>query len=662
MADNELEDFILHLNRDAMNYLKEENFSLALKTLKDADKMLSTLDQNSNLKLQAITLNNFGCFYKRINKPNVALKYLQRACEKESVEPVENVNLAGTLLNICAIYSQLGKHEMALENGCKALSLVEKCDKSAPNLVSTLIIGYHNTGVEYEFLNNLKHAVECYKTAWQFAIKQLGEGNQLTISIHKSYIEALEKLEKQETRTSARENFRLTNRVKHSEKRASSGFPPTKKLPNIGPYKKKKLSTPQGKPLPKIPPIIQDKTSDLGHSEKRASSGFPPTKKLPNIGPYKKKKLSTPQGKPLPKIPPIIQDKTSDLGQIRFLTGDRLQPMYQNNGFFSANLKPRTVDIKNKTQNFPLSFKKDAMEFPENNERVQKVPRRMEKIQEGQEMSYESEEPPHNHRTSSAPVYWGKGANIPKPNNSSRPPVAIDVKKLQNRIKHLENQYQDFDKKVKPFKEQLPDLENYKVDKIPGIFDIEKSDKNSNRKTPASRTKNIEDIIDDITVHENKDLIKHLDLSEIPREQENPENITKNTGKKSKTGKNKKVTENANKKTASEDLKPQKDESQKENDGEVPKEQEDQKKPQKKVVFADTVVVKTPLTITQGAFRSYLFQKNLLKHHLAAITIQKHVRRYQCQQIYKEIRSAIIFIQANIRGYLVRKHLNHKLL
>lgn len=613
MADNELEDFILHLNRDAMNYLKEENFSLALKTLKDADKMLSTLDQNSNLKLQAITLNNFGCFYKRINKPNVALKYLQRACEKESVEPVENVNLAGTLLNICAIYSQLGKHEMALENGCKALSLVEKCDKSAPNLVSTLIIGYHNTGVEYEFLNNLKHAVECYKTAWQFAIKQLGEGNQLTISIHKSYIEALEKLEKQETRTSARENFRLTNRVKHNEKRASSGFPPTKKLPNIGPYKKKKLSTPQGKPLP--------------------------------------------------KIPPIIQDKTSDLGQIRFLTGDRLQPMYQNNGFFSANLKPRTVDIKNKTQNFPLSFKKDAMEFPENNERVQKVPRRMEKIQEGQEMSYESEEPPHNHRTSSAPVYWGKSANIPKPNNSSRPPVAIDVKKLQNRIKHLENQYQDFDKKVKPFKEQLPDLENYKVDKIPGIFDIEKSDKNTNRKTPASRTKNIEDIIDDITVQENKDLIKHLDLSEIPREQENPENITKNIGKKSKTGgKNKKVTENANKKPASEDLKPQKDESQKENDGEVPKEHEDQKKPQKKVVFADTIVVKTPLTITQGAFRTYLFQKNLLKHHLAAITIQKHVRRYQCQQIYKEIRSAIIFIQANIRGYLVRKHLNHKLL
>lgn len=621
MADNELEDFILHLNRDAMNYLKEESFSLALKTLKDADKMLSTLDPNSNLKLQAITLNNFGCFYKRINKPNVALKFLQKACEKESVEPVENVNLAGTLLNICAIYSQLGKHEMALENGCKALSLVEKCDKSAPNLVSTLIIGYHNTGVEYEFLNNMKHAVECYKTAWQFAIKQLGEGNQLTQSIHKSYIEALEKLEKQETRTSVREQFRLTNRVQPSEKRASSGFPPTKKLPSIGPYGKKKFSIPQGKPMP--------------------------------------------------KIPPVIQDTTADLGQIRFLTGDRLQPMYQNNGFFSSNPKPKTVDMKNRTQNFPPSFKKDIMEFPESNERVQRVPRRMEKIQEGQEMSYESEEPPHNHRTSSAPIYWGKGPNIPKPNNSSRQPVAIDVKKLQNRIKHLENQYQDFDKKVKPFKEQLPDLENYKVDKIPGILDVEKSEKGPNKKTPASRTKNIEDNVEDITVHENKDLIsslsKHLDLPEISGELEKtiktPENIAKQIGKKSKTGKkHKKDAENAGKKPLSEDLKPQKDENQKENNGETTKEPEDQKKPQKKVVFADTAIVKTPLTITQSAFRTYLFQKNLLKRHLAVITIQKHVRRYQCQQIYKEIRSAIIFIQANFRGYLVRKHLNRKLL
>jgi tetratricopeptide (TPR) repeat protein len=106
MADTELHDFILHLNRDAMSYLKEENYTLALKTLKDADKLLKTLNSSQHPKLEGITLNNFGCFYKRINKPNVALKFLKQACEKESVEPIDAVNLSGTLLNICAIYSQ----------------------------------------------------------------------------------------------------------------------------------------------------------------------------------------------------------------------------------------------------------------------------------------------------------------------------------------------------------------------------------------------------------------------------------------------------------------------------------------------------------------------------------------------------------------------------
>jgi hypothetical protein len=34
MIGNDLDEFILHLNRDAMNYLKDENYSLALKNVK----------------------------------------------------------------------------------------------------------------------------------------------------------------------------------------------------------------------------------------------------------------------------------------------------------------------------------------------------------------------------------------------------------------------------------------------------------------------------------------------------------------------------------------------------------------------------------------------------------------------------------------------------
>ena len=37
----------------------------------------------SSFWLQAITLNNFGCYYKKINKPNSALIYLKQALALE---------------------------------------------------------------------------------------------------------------------------------------------------------------------------------------------------------------------------------------------------------------------------------------------------------------------------------------------------------------------------------------------------------------------------------------------------------------------------------------------------------------------------------------------------------------------------------------------------
>src|SRR5574343_1533119 len=123
--DQDIQEFVLQLNREAMNYLKEGEFALAVKTLKDAHHVLNNQPGPQNLKLLGITLNNFGCFYKRIHKPNVALKYLSKAVEKESIEPVDQVNLAGTLLNICAIYSQLGKHQQALTHSCRALALLQ---------------------------------------------------------------------------------------------------------------------------------------------------------------------------------------------------------------------------------------------------------------------------------------------------------------------------------------------------------------------------------------------------------------------------------------------------------------------------------------------------------------------------------------------------------
>ena len=61
-----------------------------------------------------LTLNNLGCFYQQTKKPNVALHCLLDVLECEKKMKDNSLSLSSTNLNICAIYSNLGKHEIAL--------------------------------------------------------------------------------------------------------------------------------------------------------------------------------------------------------------------------------------------------------------------------------------------------------------------------------------------------------------------------------------------------------------------------------------------------------------------------------------------------------------------------------------------------------------------
>ena len=79
--------------------------------------------------------------------------------------------IGGTLVNLCVMYSNIGKHEIALNFSLRANKLLEslfknevtiddkKKDKdemteSNFNLVQTLASSYHNTGVELEHLKD----------------------------------------------------------------------------------------------------------------------------------------------------------------------------------------------------------------------------------------------------------------------------------------------------------------------------------------------------------------------------------------------------------------------------------------------------------------------------------------------------------------------------
>lgn len=102
-------------------------------------------------------------------------------------------------MNICAVLSQLNKHELALNHAMSAVILLQEImlakkldpgafqdeDEEMPTETSkdrtaVLAIAYHNMGVEQEFLRSFPAAILSYKKAVNFAEKNLGPEDGIT--------------------------------------------------------------------------------------------------------------------------------------------------------------------------------------------------------------------------------------------------------------------------------------------------------------------------------------------------------------------------------------------------------------------------------------------------------------------------------------------------
>ena len=177
---------VLSYNRRAMDFLRNEDYKSALTYLTKAEEILDTGSVSSPHKLYGITLNNFGCFYKRTGNPAMALNFLRKALEIGMRPPVDVNNLSGTHLNICAIYSQIEDHHKALSHALKALGLLRPRYSEDPALLTTLLVAHHNAGVEYEFLSQQSDAYQVYRIGWEIANYSLGEGHSLTASLKNS--------------------------------------------------------------------------------------------------------------------------------------------------------------------------------------------------------------------------------------------------------------------------------------------------------------------------------------------------------------------------------------------------------------------------------------------------------------------------------------------
>jgi tetratricopeptide (TPR) repeat protein len=192
----------------AVYYLKKEDINSALDLLKKSEELCE-----SNELGQAMTFNNMACYYRRIGKMRTALNFLQRALTIESRLQRPETQ-ADTHLNICAVLSQLNKHELALNHAMSAVILLQemmlrrrldpgsmaedeleeiaaqeagKDQQQNKDKVAVLAIAYHNMGVEQEFLRSYPAAILSYKKAVNYAERNLGPEDGITQNLRSVY-------------------------------------------------------------------------------------------------------------------------------------------------------------------------------------------------------------------------------------------------------------------------------------------------------------------------------------------------------------------------------------------------------------------------------------------------------------------------------------------
>lgn len=184
----EKDSTIFNLNRKAMDHLRNEDYKSSLFFLQKAESLLNSLQSENRRKLYGLTLNNFGCYYKRTNNLPIALNFLKKALEVQSQPPVDLNNLAGTHLNICAILSNMNEHSKALAHSLKALNLLKSRSLEDNSMLTAYIAAHHNSGVEYEQLAQFEEAEKIFRKGFKISFDMLGEGHPLTQSLKASIV------------------------------------------------------------------------------------------------------------------------------------------------------------------------------------------------------------------------------------------------------------------------------------------------------------------------------------------------------------------------------------------------------------------------------------------------------------------------------------------
>jgi len=185
------ENLVLSCNKDGMEALRKGQSKAAFEQFKYAESILiaNQAGNSQSTNLMAVTCNNMGCYYKKVGKLHGALSYLRRALQMEVDLNSDEVTVAGTHLNICAILSKLEKHEKAVSHALSALELINRRVSDGDPLevpqddYAVLAIAYHNVAVERDFLQQFDKAAAAFQQGHLVAKRCLGEDHPLAITL-----------------------------------------------------------------------------------------------------------------------------------------------------------------------------------------------------------------------------------------------------------------------------------------------------------------------------------------------------------------------------------------------------------------------------------------------------------------------------------------------
>ncbi|TYZ61845.1 hypothetical protein PybrP1_008702 [[Pythium] brassicae (nom. inval.)] len=216
-----LNEVVLSYNSVAMQYLAQAQFDQCLAMLRKAEAITAPGNFRKCQSLQILTFNNIGCCYRKLGKLKSALKYLKEAAQIGSTcAHVKNLSI--THLNLCAIQSQLGRHDLALEHAQAAIfhtqeelvgieaalnssrrgeddeyddgsasSSADVLDaKSREEKIISLAVAYHNLAVELEFNGRGEASLQWYKKALQLVWKYRESNAALCASFKKIFTDA----------------------------------------------------------------------------------------------------------------------------------------------------------------------------------------------------------------------------------------------------------------------------------------------------------------------------------------------------------------------------------------------------------------------------------------------------------------------------------------